>query len=467
MSRVLIGIPCYRDVPAETLEDYLRFAYHLGRRSTRHEYFVAIKAKTEQFRARNSIVEGALQVGCDYIFFLDDDHVLDWEKTSGPASNYDIIDRLIDHMEHDDMLGVVGAVYYHRGSECRPVLMKRGTDGGYYYLRDDEVTGQLQDVAVQGGGCMLLRCKMFDRIHQPWFAPEHQLGTDIQICTKALEAGFKVKCDTGIKIGHVMNSREIVTPANRHRIALESSRTASQASQASQGMDSAWTTNSALALYRQDAEEYLELSFEGIRDLCMRYSMADFREYQNSDDYYRKKGREQLARQVMFHHLPSSIEEMNHFHQLINMQAEAHGADFGCGSAPVTFEFVMKGHKMDFIDIDGSGAYEFLKWRAKKRGVSDRCGWKLSGPYDYVLMLDSLEHIKDWQPVLEQIVASIKPNGGLILNFFENMDYANPEHVNMDKEGVRKFLTNHGVYPVHGFLWVKHEYEVASKGAAA
>ena len=78
--RIMIGIPCYRDVAGETLEDYMRFAFHLGRR-TEHEYVMGIKTKSEQFRARNGIVEGALQTKCDYLFFLDDDHVLDWEQT--------------------------------------------------------------------------------------------------------------------------------------------------------------------------------------------------------------------------------------------------------------------------------------------------------------------------------------------------------------------------------------------------
>lgn len=456
MSRVLIGIPCYRDVAGETLDDYMRFTFHLGRRS-KHDYFIAIKTKTEQFRARNSIVEAGLKIGADYIFFLDDDHVLDWEKTQGPSNNYDIVDRLMGHMDADPDLGVVGAVYYHRGSECRPVLMKRGTDGGFHYLRDDEVTGQLQDVAVQGGGCMLLRCSMFDRIRQPWFDVEHKLGTDIQICTKALEAGFKVKCDTGIKIGHVMNSREVVTPANRHRIAVESARASSQYDQ---GIDMNWVTNSALALYRLDAEEYLGTDLKGISQLAMTYEMGSIANHgENLPEYYAKKGKEQLARQVMFHHLPSTIQEMERMHALINMQIDAYGADYGCGSAPVTFEFLMKGHRLDFIDIEGSGAYEFTKWRAKKRGLWDKCGWKLKGPYDYVFMLDSIEHMRDWKGVLEDVIASIKPDGGLITNYFYNMDYDNPEHVSMDKDAVREFLTSRGVYPVHGYLWVKRQQQ--------
>ena len=216
--RITIGIPCYQNAPAETLDDYMRFAFHLGRR-TSHDFFIAIKAKSEQFRARNSIVEAALQVGSDYLLFLDDDHVIDWEGQSGPNTRYGFIEKLLEHMDADPKLGLVGVVYYHRGNECRPVLMKEGKDGGFYYMRDDEIRGELQEVAVQGGGCMLIRCSVFDRIKGPWFEPELDLGTDVQICKKIREAGYKVCCDTSIQIGHVLHSRTVVTPHNRLQIA--------------------------------------------------------------------------------------------------------------------------------------------------------------------------------------------------------------------------------------------------------
>ena len=136
--RIMIGIPCYRDVAGETLEDYMRLAFHLGRR-TEHDYLVGIKTKSEQFRARNAIVEGALQTDCDYLFFLDDDHVIDWEESRTSSFKYDLVQKLIDHMEKDKDIGVCGVVYYHRGAECRPVLLNEGKDGGYYWIRDDEI----------------------------------------------------------------------------------------------------------------------------------------------------------------------------------------------------------------------------------------------------------------------------------------------------------------------------------------
>jgi hypothetical protein len=459
MSRVMIGIPCYQNAPSETLDDYCRLLYHCGRRVPQHDFFLAVKAKTEQFRARNSIVEGALQIGCDFLLFLDDDHVIDWEGTSGLAADmtpvgsqrYDFINRLLGHMEADPTLGLVGVVYYHRGNECRPVLMKEGKDGGYYYMRDDEIRGELQDVAVQGGGCMLIRLSVFDRIKQPWFEPEHELGTDVQICKKIREAGFKVCSDTSIQIGHVLNQRTVITPNNRHRVAIE---TAQRVAGGDQGIDKGWQTNSALALYRMDAEEYLGVKLREMGPLASRYDMADWVKYKGDlKAYYASRGNEQLARQVLFHHTPHMVQEMEMFHTLINTGVSARGADIGCGSAPVTFELAMRGHHLDFIDIDGAGAYEFTKWRARKRGVA--CGWKLEGEYDYIFMLDSIEHIEDWEGVLATVERHLKDKGALVTNYFDNQDYLNPEHVSMDKNAVKKHLIALGIYPHNQYLWVK------------
>ncbi len=324
--------------------------------------------------------------------------------------------------------------------------MKEGNDGGFYWMRDDELRGELQEVAVQGGGCMFLRMSMFDRIKGPWFEPEFDFGTDIQICKKARAADFKVCCDTSIHIGHVLSRREVVTVQNRHRIAIDN---AKQSSGGGEGLDNAWVQNTALQLYRMDAEEYLGMKFHEMGDIAQKYNMEDLHKF--GDDlvgYYAARGKEQLARQVLFHHLPHTNEEMKQIHSLVNTDFAGYGAEYGCGSSPVSFELALRGHRMDFIDIDGSGAYEFTKWRVKKRGIEDRCGFKLQGPYDYVLMLDSIEHIKDWQSVLEKVIASLRDGGGLITNYFQNQDYLNPEHVSMDKPAVQKFLTDHGVEPL-------------------
>lgn len=465
-DRICIGIPCYQDVSNETLQDYMLMSYYFGRRYPEYEFFLAIKSKSEQFRARNSIITAALQLDCQYLLMLDDDNVINWEESNEVSEKYEFLRKLLNHMKADPQIGIVGALYYHRGGEFMPVLMKEAKDGGFYYMRDDEIIGGLQEVAIQGGGCMLFNTNVFSRIPSPWFEPELDFGTDMQICMKVKKEGFKICCDTSITLGHVMSQRVVVTQKNRLSLIAENA--SKGIHEEKPGVSTFWVTNNALALYKEDVEEYL-----GLKD--MQYNWADgvphpygliygekknkIKEFgDNLEDYYRQFGKEQVARQLWFHMQPEAIQIMDLVFKFVNTNVKAKGLDFGCGTAPVSFELAMKGHEMDFIDIDGAGAYEFTKWRAKKRNLDGRIGWNWGGPYDYALFLDSLEHIKNWKEVLKKTVDSLKDDGFICTNYFVLTDYENTEHVSiMDKKEVMKYLVNLGVYPLNEMVFIKRD----------
>jgi 2-polyprenyl-3-methyl-5-hydroxy-6-metoxy-1,4-benzoquinol methylase len=107
------------------------------------------------------------------------------------------------------------------------------------------------------------------------------------------------------------------------------------------------------------------------------------------------------------------------------------------------------------VDIDGTPAYEFTKWRAKKRGV--KCSFELAGPYDYILCLDSIEHLANWREDLAKLMALLKPMGVLFTNYFINQDFSNTEHISMDHEAVKKYLTTLGIFPVNRIMWLKQD----------
>lgn len=453
MPKIVIGIPCYDGVSSETLEDYMRLSYYLGRRYPEYEFFLSIKSKSEQFRARNAIVEASFQVGADYILMMDDDMVIDWHGIQGPSESYDFLHKLLKHLDEQPSAGIVGVLYYQRGGECRPVLMKQGKDGAFHWLRDDEIKKGIQEVAVAGGGCFLAPISMYEKVEQPWFEPELQLGTDIQICKKAKEAGFKIYADTSIELGHVKSSREIITSKNRSRVYSEHCQR--------EGINRDWSRNSAMMLYKMDVEEYTGLSQSELIKTAKTYdeNMSGIN-YTELVDYYKARGLPQLARQYCFHQADFMIEQMETIHNMIDTNIDGYGLDFGCGSAPVGFELALRGHRVDFHDINGAFAYEFTKWRSSKRNI--KSGFEIVGPYDYVLCLDSIEHIKDWKGALNLIVSVMKKDGVLITNYFFNNDYENPEHVSMDKDAVREHLVKLGVYPINDLVWVK---KIANKAA--
>lgn len=470
-DRICIGIPCYQNCSAETLQDYMLMTYYFGRRYQEYEFFLAIKSKSEQFRARNAIVTAALQMDCQYLLMLDDDNVINWREDNEVSDSYEFLRKLLNHMKADPKIGVCGALYYHRGGEYLPVLMKEAKDGGFYYLRQDEITGGLQEVAVQGGGCMLIDMNVFSRIPSPWFEAEVEWGTDIQLSTKVRKEGYKVCCDTSIVLGHVMSTRTIVTDKNRLQLIAENA--SKGIHEAKTGINTDWITTNALNLYKEDVEEYLEMSGKNIDwgagiphpwGLMYQAKKERFKEFDNIEDYYRGMGKEQLMRQLWFHMQPESKQALDLVFKFVNTNVDAYGLDFGCGSAPASFDLALRGHKIDFIDLDGAGAYEFTKWRAKKRNLNGKAGFTWGGPYDYAMFMDSIEHLKDWKEVLTKTIYNLKDDGFIITNYFILHDYDNEEHIVLkDKKEVMTFLVSMGIYPLNEMVFIKRDLTLGGK----
>ena len=451
-KKITIGIPAYNGLAPESQLDYLRFAFYLGRFYPEYLFFIAMIPKLEQFRARNNIVEGAISIGSDYLLMLDDDMIIDTENGTAPSDRYGFLRTLIGHMEANPRMGICGVLYWQRGGSYHPVLWKKGDDGNFYWLKEEEVENRLQPCAVVGGGCLLINCAIFARVPSPWFEKELEMGTDAQICRKTTEAGFEVWADTSIELGHVSLHREIVTGRNRHKGLEETQRFTSRASED-------WERNSMMHLYNIDVEDYLKLTPGAIAELARTYlsRQAKCREWADPRDYYAGMGTEQLARQYVFHNQAGygTGAMINMLHAMFDGR-KLRGCDFGCGSSPVGFELAMGGHHVDFIDIDGAGAYEFTKWRARKRNVD--AGFAPGGPYDYVLCFDSIEHLADWQTDLHALLNALKDGGYLITNFFQNEDFGNEEHITMNKAGVRDLLINHHVYPrKDNLVWQKQQ----------
>jgi SAM-dependent methyltransferase len=414
--------------------------FHLGRRHTEYDFQLAIKWKSEQFRARNAIVRAALQNRADYIWMLDDDHIIDIGRSQGETSAYDLPIKLAKHLEENPKIGVVGALYFQRGGDYAPVIMQESRDDERpYFLTHPEIAYRMQRVDITGGGCMMIRASIFDKIGEPWFAPEHEWGTDVQLCKRARAAGFEVWCDTSLEIGHMQNEKRLVTSELIKR-------------------DTSTREYEPLMRFRKDVLEYLGMNIDQVTNLAAEYDPTEVVNHKHDlIGYYGTRGKSQLARQLIYHQFPMVVEEMKLFHSKIRTDIPAYGIDYGCGSAAVSFEFALQGHRVDFIDVEGSGAYEFTKWRAKKRKVD--AGFKLGGPYDYAMMFDSLEHIEDWKGVLTELISRLKEGGVLATNYFHNRDFQNPEHISMDHEAVRQFLRSNGMDSESEVFWVKRQVQ--------
>lgn len=428
MSKVMIGVPCFSDPAVEVFEDWLRFFFHLGRRMPQHEFFTSIVSKKEQFRARNSIVEQAQVLGADYLLMLDDDMVINPHVTQGQNEQYGFIQRLIDHDKD-----VIGALYYQRQGNCRPVLMRANDGGGYRFLDHSEVTHGLQRVDVAGGGCLLVKMRVFDFIPQPYFSPEHDFGTDIQLCRAAAAKGFEVWADTSIVLGHLRQERVIVHDKNRDQFAGDL---------VPGEVRSKFTASAEYSSLFEDARLYTgcntleEMWAAGSSFLDQRpkFEGSDF-------EWYRKYPRERVARQVAFNHFPHKREMTEYIIGATIAAGPREVLDYGCGIGIPSFVLAKTGNRVTSLDIQGTGTFEFLKHRVKKHrldvtfyeslGFLPHFGDKT---FDVIVVMDCLEHLTNWRQVLSLLVRHLHPNGALFCNNGILDDKTHPEHYDLSPE---------------------------------
>lgn len=149
-------------------------------------------------KAREEAAKKAVEYGCDYLFFIDDDMIC-------PD---DLFLKLYKHMDKAD---VVAPLAFTRNPPHNPVLYAsiEGWDAvnKTEYFINNTVMNYPKKKLVQadavGFGAALIRVDMFRKIKQPWFMSSEGTGEDILFCYKVKKVGGKVFMDTSVCIGHV------------------------------------------------------------------------------------------------------------------------------------------------------------------------------------------------------------------------------------------------------------------------
>jgi hypothetical protein len=214
-----IGIPTYgKPDRMFSIESGWSLCWHLGRHHPEIEaMFLYVDVRTYRQEARQGIVNAAKESGCTHLLMLDDDHAFDGE----------VFDKLWDCRDKIEDGGMVSALYMTRGLPCAPCMFRltsRGTVPIMYY--DDDT---LLEVDVVGFGFVLFNMNVFERINPPWFNLSLGFGEDAAFCARVLQAGMKVYCHTGVKVGHIHENPYVITEgdffATRERICTNSMET--------------------------------------------------------------------------------------------------------------------------------------------------------------------------------------------------------------------------------------------------
>lgn len=144
--------------------------------------------------ARNKLVQKALLMNAEYIFFIDDDILL----------------------QRDDLLklyeanvDVISGCYFQKHIvPLVPVFQNRRQDGSHYVPNIDG--DRIIDLNwMSGMGCMLIKTDALKKIKPPYFTLLRNnqggiaVGEDCYFIQKCIDAGLSVKLHTGVKAGHV------------------------------------------------------------------------------------------------------------------------------------------------------------------------------------------------------------------------------------------------------------------------
>lgn len=188
--KTLIAVPCMDQVDA-------RFTSCLATLEKPGEVTVATQIGSLIYDSRNSLAKIALNSETDYVLWLDSDMVF----------KRDILKRLLEHAENGK--DIVSGLYFRRQPPFSPVLFKElelVEELGRWENYDDYPRDSVFEIAGCGFGCVLMRTDILADValeFRKWFNPVNGFGEDLSFCIRAKSLGYKIWCDSSIKLGHV------------------------------------------------------------------------------------------------------------------------------------------------------------------------------------------------------------------------------------------------------------------------
>jgi hypothetical protein len=176
-------------------------------------------------RAENriKIAKRAIQVGFEYLFFLDDDTL---------CPNF-TLKALHYQLANDPQAMICGGIYCTKEVTPCPIVFKELGGGPFYNWK----IGDVFPCAGIGAGAMLIKTEVFSKINEPWFDEPHDTpidkievingvetpighsgGTDdLYFCKKVSDAGYKILAHGGVLPIHMDDDGKMYTlPLNSY-----------------------------------------------------------------------------------------------------------------------------------------------------------------------------------------------------------------------------------------------------------
>lgn len=185
----LIAVPCMDQVPAP-------FAQALAMLTKVDACAVSFNIGSLIYASRDELAKRAIEMGADYVFWLDSD------MTFSP----DILERMFANKDKGD---IITGLYFRRVPPFTPVLFNKleiDEELRCTWEEPTELPDEPFEVAGCGFGCVLMPTDIFIDVQNRYsamFSPIGGTGEDLSFCWRARQLGFKIICDPSIQLGHV------------------------------------------------------------------------------------------------------------------------------------------------------------------------------------------------------------------------------------------------------------------------
>lgn len=187
MKKILIAIPSGDDLAVEFVQSLL---------ALRPVDNVEIKIQSGSlvYLSREMLATYAVNNGFDYVLWLDSD------MTFAP----DLLEKMIA-----DDVDMVAGLFFQRRPPCHPamwksIVMGEGSDrSDERYLNYPE--NEMFEIDACGMAAVLVKCDVIRAVYDKYFRtfePISGYGEDISFCLRVRNCGYKIWCDSRIKVGH-------------------------------------------------------------------------------------------------------------------------------------------------------------------------------------------------------------------------------------------------------------------------
>lgn len=202
----LIAICTLTSVGNKPYATHLQFAYKLAKDNPEFQFILFTPYRVTIADFRNRSAEAALEVGAEYIMFIDDDAIL----LSFPSA----FKELKKWDKH-----IISPIYFVRGFPFHPMFFKASKDPdmirvgkGLEFYDDFRESGEIDkdgllEVQALGCHCTLIKTEVFSALEKPYFLTTMHNTEDVYFCMKCRDyiENIEIFIDTKETVGHLLD----------------------------------------------------------------------------------------------------------------------------------------------------------------------------------------------------------------------------------------------------------------------